>query len=314
MKKSDIKLIAVLSSMVVLLFVVIGLAVSVYNSPSIGDNVVEYVPALTTAQPWQSSQTTANSTPVNGQQGDYQNSGNSMTQNNNYVNQNTSASATTGTQNNSPVNVSSMSNRELLDTLTLAINKTKAYKGAVSVNHTESFTADVTECTGGSLVKSVANTIIGMVVKPVDEVLNFNNGSAIDSEGETSYILLPQSGNFSLSLNGVSSITGSMSGNNSVIKVTLIAETVGLYDVPPVNAAALGYLNVNNFDTSLLEITSATINYKGSTIEVHIKPDGYVNYAKFTLPMNAQGSAKAAGISGSAVFDGVQTEIWQFNW
>lgn len=312
MKKSDIRLIAVLSSMIVLLFVVIGLAVSVYNAPNTGGNNIEYVPALTTSQSWQTAQTTANSVLVNGYQNDTNTTSNQI--NNDSGNHNISSSVQTEKQTDSTVNVSSMSNSELLDTLTVAVNKTKAYKGSFSVNHTESFTADVTECTGGSLVKSVANTIIGMVVKPVDEVLYFNNGSATDSEGETSYILLPQSGNFSLSLNGVSLITGLMNGNNSVIKVTLIPETVGLYDVPPVNASALGYLNVNNFDTSLLEITSATINYKGSTIEVHIKPDGYVSYAKFTLPMNAEGSAKAAGISGSAVFDGVQTEIWQFNW
>lgn len=307
MRSTDKKLIAMLCSLIVLLVVVICLAVSVYK-PDV-EKQVEYIPGTAV----QSTNATQDQPIID-----------------NNVTPNQSADTTTAAttqpnmsgqigQNNTPgvsttVSVSAMSDQQLLDTLCAAINKTKAYTGNVSVNHVESFEANVTECTGGAIVKSVANTIVGMVINPVDEVLSFSGGKATNSEDEVLPILLPQKGNFSLSMSGVKSISGSVNGTDTVIKVQLVQEQVDLYTVPTANASAIGYLDINSYDTSVLEITSANINYVGSTLEVHIRPDGYVSYAKYAMPMNVEGSAKGGSISGSAVFDGQQTEIWQFNW
>lgn len=210
--------------------------------------------------------------------------------------------------------VSDMTDQQLLDVLTAAINKTRGYKDNVTVNHTESFEANILECSGGSVVKSVANTIVGMVTKPVDEVLSFSGGKATDSKDVVIPILLPQFDAFTLKLNGVKSISGSMNGSVTVIKVELVREVVDLFTVPEVNASALGYLDINTYDTSILEVGEATIDYTGSTLEIHIRPDGYVSYAKYKMPMIVDGSATGAGISGSAVFEGYQAEEWQFNW
>lgn len=219
------------------------------------------------------------------------------------------------TQSDTVVNsVSSMTDQELLDYLTAAINKTRAFTGNVTVNHTESFEANILECTGGSVVKSIANTIVGMVTKPVDEVLSFNGGKATDSKDVVIPILLPQFDAFTLKLNGVKSISGSMNGNIAVIKVELVREVVDIFTVPEVNASALGFLDINTYDTSVLEVGEATIDYIGSTLEIHIRPDGYVSFAKYKMPMIVDGSASGAGISGSAVFEGYQAEEWLFNW
>lgn len=326
MKSSDKKLIAVLCSMIVLLVVMIGLAVSVYNNTP-NTKSIEYIPGTTSANNSQTVQQTVDSAAVYNSTNP--NSAGSVAPTQNAVQQNSQQNTQQNTQQNSQqvqsavqqttavqsaINVSGMTSQQLLDTLASAINKTKAYTGNVTVSHVESFEANVTECTGGSIVKSVANTIVGMVINPVDEVLSFSGGKATNSENEVVPILLPQKGSFTLNMNGVKSISGTMNGNEAVIRVNLVPEVVDLYTVPTANASAIGYLDINSYDTSILEITSAKINYVGSSFEVHIRPDGYVSYAKYEMPMNVEGSAKSGSISGSAVFDGQQTEIWQFNW
>ena len=209
---------------------------------------------------------------------------------------------------------SNFSTAQIIATARDAVNKTKAHKGNLKVNHTEGFTANVTECSGGAIVKSVVDLMIGMVVKPVDETLNFQNGKTVNSEGETIPILLPKKGNFTLSESGVKSASIQRSGNEYVIKIKLVEERVGMYDVPTHNAASVGYLDVANFDLSFMEIDSANIVYKGSSLELRINADGYVTYANYKIPLHIDGSAHKGSISGSASFEGEQTEVWKFNW
>ncbi len=194
-----------------------------------------------------------------------------------------------------------------------AVNKTKAYSGKLTVNHAESFTADVTECSAGGIIRTVVDLMIGWVVKPVEETLVFQNGKAVNSEGETVPIILPKRNGFSLSENGVESAMVHRVGNEYVIKITLIEESVGMYDVPKHNAGAVGYLDVAGFDISFMEVDSADIVYKGSSIELRINAEGYVTYANYKIPLHIDGSAHRGSISGSATFEGEQTEEWYLN-
>jgi len=195
-----------------------------------------------------------------------------------------------------------------------AVNKTKAYTGNLTVAHSEGFTADVTECTGGEIVKSVVNLMIGWVVKPVEETLVYQNGKAVNSEGETVPIILPKRNGFSLSENGVESAAVQRMGNEYVIKIDLVEESVGMYEVPTHNAASIGYLDVASFDISFMDIDSADIVYKGSSMELRINADGYVTYANYKIPLHIDGAAHKGSISGSAAFDGEQTEEWRLDW
>ena len=316
MKSQDKKLLAILCSMLVLLVVTIVLSVNIYNKNKSNNDVeIFYVPGTTGSV----VNTTVNSiieptaAQTNGTvQNNEQNNIPQVPQTNSASAVQTTAQQVTTTP--AYINVSSMSSSEILAMLTTAVNKTKAYDGTVSVRHTESFTADVTECTGGSIAASVANTVIGTVVKPTDEVLSFSGRSAVNSEGESVSILLPQKGNFSLGMNGISSVSASETYNGIEVYIKLVPEKVGLYDIPQANASSIGYLDIASFDLSILEVTSADINYTGSTIKAIINSDGYIDYAEYTIPMHVEASAKSGFISGSAVFDGMQTEIWGFNW
>ena len=61
-------------------------------------------------------------------------------------------------------------------------------------------------------------------------------------------------------------------------------------------------------------VDSADIVYKGSSIELHINADGYVTYANYRIPLHIDGSAHKGSISGSASFEGEQTEEWRLNY
>lgn len=221
---------------------------------------------------------------------------------------------TQGSTGNTLSDPSGWSKSQIIKTAADAVNKTKAYKNNLTVHHKETFNATVTECTGGGIVQSVANVMVGWVVKPVDETLNYSNGYAKNSEGETVPIILPKRGNFSLSESGVTSANVRRSGNSYVIKLQLVPESVGIGEVPVNNAGSVGYLDVANFDISFMEVDSADITYKGSSIELHINEQGYVTYAVYKVPLEIEGSAHKGSISGSATFVGEQSEVWTLNY
>lgn len=211
-------------------------------------------------------------------------------------------------------NPSGWSTSQILSKAANAVNKTKAYKNSLSVRHSESFDAEVTEATGGSIVRSVANIMVGWVVQPVDETLNYQNGTAVNSEGETVPIILPKKNNFYLNESGVTGASAKISGNEYVINISLVEESVGMHEVPRHNASAIGYLDVANFDLSFLTVDSANITYKGSSLELRINAEGYVTYAEYHIPLNIVGSGHSGSISGSVTFDGEQTEVWRLSY
>jgi len=207
--------------------------------------------------------------------------------------------------------VYSWSTQETLSKMTAAINQTKAYKGNLAVHHSESFTANITECTGGAIGQRVANSLVGAVVKPTDQTLNFANGTALTDEGETTQILLPKNGQFSLSSAGIKSAKAYQEGDKTVLVVTLVQENVNEKTVPQHNAKGVGYLDVASVDLMGMTITNGEIQYLGSSIMIKVNQAGYVTYAKYTIPLHVYGEGARGSLSGYAVFDGEQTEIWE---
>lgn len=207
--------------------------------------------------------------------------------------------------------VYSWSTEEILAKMTTAINQTKAYKNNLSVHHSESFIANITECTGGAIGQRVANTLVASVVKPTDQTLNFSNGTATTAEGETTQILLPKNGRFSLTSAGIKSAKAYKEGDKTVLSVTLIQENVDEKTIPQHNSRGVGYLDVGSVDLMGMTINDGEIQYLGSTITIKVNPAGYVTYAKYTIPLHVYGEGSKGSLSGYAVFDGEQTEIWE---
>lgn len=226
---------------------------------------------------------------------------------------NAPAPATEGTEKTTAKSPdAALSKAEILSNLSKAINKTKQLKGNISVHHTESFTANITECTGGSLGKAVANKLMGSVVKPVDETLEFKNGTATNSDGEQIMLLLPKNGPFSIDESGVKKAVTYKKDGLTVTEVVLVSESVGINDVPKANAAAVGYLDVKNFDLMGLQVTEAEIIYKGTVLRVFVDDEGYVRRAEYSIPLHVSGKGAKGTLSGYAIFDGEQREVWEF--
>ncbi|MBE6815603.1 MAG: hypothetical protein E7522_09200 [Ruminococcaceae bacterium] len=211
-------------------------------------------------------------------------------------------------QNNS---VYSWSTEQIVSKMTTAINQTKGYKNNLAVHHSESFVANITECTGGAIGQRVANSLVSAVVKPTDQTLNFSNGTAVTAEGETTQILLPKNSQFTLSPAGVKTAKAYQEGDKTVLVVTLIQENVDKDTIPYHNSRGVGYLDPNSVDLMGMTITSGEIQYLGSSIMVKINQAGYVTYAKYTIPLHVYGEGAKGSLSGYAVFDGAQTEIWE---
>jgi hypothetical protein len=134
---------------------------------------------------------------------------------------------------------------------------------------------------------------------------------AITNEGEQTQILLPKNGQFALSADGIKSANAYQEGNLTVLMVTLVQENVDQVKVPQHNSRSIGYLDPNSVDLMGMTINSGEIQYLGSSIMVKINPAGYVTYARYTIPLHVYGEGSKGSLSGYAVFDGEQTEIWE---
>jgi hypothetical protein len=155
--------------------------------------------------------------------------------------------------------------KEIIDLYSAALNKTRGYTGALTVNHSESFTADIKDAhPGGALTELLASNIVKLVGSEGQQTLSFNGGSAVNKDGETVPVLLPQRTAFSLPEAGVSSAEISKSGDKTRIRLVLVPETVTMGQVPSYNAGAIGYLDTSDMDFKIITISRVDITYPGS--------------------------------------------------
>lgn len=209
-----------------------------------------------------------------------------------------------------------LSKAQITEKLKTAINKTKGYKGKITVHHKESF-ADLqisNVSPGGEMSSKLMNFVTGLVIKPSEEDYSFSNGSAVTSEGEKTQLLLPKDAAFTLSDSGVKSASIEKKNGMTHITVTLVSESCNsLTDKPEHNASAIGYLDISG-SFKLMKITSIKIDYPGSVIDAYIRDDGYVSSVTYTVNMDCHGEASYGLINGKADFKGAQTETWTLKW
>lgn len=223
----------------------------------------------------------------------------------------TQETTTAAPENNDP---SSWTTAEILKYVTEAVTKTKAYTAQVTVDHTEAFSANVTKAPGGAMVKNIANDIIESVVKPTDEVLTFNGGQTVNGEGETVPLLLPKRGAFTLTADGIASATAKKSGNDVSVKITLVQEVGTLTDHPKHQAASVGYLDASDVDLGPVKLNYLNITYIGTTLDLVINSNGYVNSAVYKIPIKVECEGSVMGATAQVECEGEQSEAWKINW
>ena len=227
---------------------------------------------------------------------------------------NGAATTTSLSGGNTSSDPSSWSGEQILAYAQQAVNKTKAYTGKVTVNHTETISMNLTSISGGSAIRSVAQKIIDGFTKPTNETLNYSGGYATDSDGNKIPLLLPKRGNFTMPYSGVASATASKSGNDIKITIQVVPETADMNSVPTYNSQIMGYLDFSALNISVLTIKSANVTYKGTTVNYLINSEGYVKEADYSMPMTGEGTGQGMGITGTATIEGTDSETWKINW
>ncbi len=210
---------------------------------------------------------------------------------------------------------SSYSKAQIISTYAAALEKTRAFTGNLTVDHTEAFTADIKEANpGGALTELLASNIVKLVGSEGQQTLNYSGGNATNADGETVPILLPQRTSFSLPEEGVKSAAISEENGMVHITITLIPETVSMGQVPKYNSTTIGYLDTSDMDFKIITISRVDIGYTGSVIDAYIRPDGYISSVNYTINMSTYAELSGMGITGYGVLEGAQTEKWKLNW
>lgn len=204
---------------------------------------------------------------------------------------------------------------EIMDIYAEALNKTRSYTGALTVNHSESFTADIKEAyPGGALTELLASNIVKLVGSEGQQTLSYNGGYAVNKDGETVPVLLPQRSAYNLPEAGVASAEISAEGDKTRVRLVLVPETVSMGQVPTYNAGAIGYLDTSGMDFKIITISRVDITYPGSVIDAVIRSDGYLESVTYTINMSTYAELSGMGITGYGTLEGAQTEKWQLVW
>lgn len=214
-----------------------------------------------------------------------------------------------------PVQQENYTKKEIIDIYSDALNKTRAYAGALTVNHSESFTANIKDAhPGGALTELLASNIVKLVGSEGNQTLTYNGGYAVNKDGETVPVLLPQRTHFNLPEAGVADAVLSKSGDKTHIRITLVPETVTMGQVPTYNSGAIGYLDTSDMDFKIITISRVDITYPGSVIDAVIRADGYIESVTYTINMSTYAELSGMGITGYGTLEGAQTEKWNLIW
>ena len=214
-----------------------------------------------------------------------------------------------------PTAAAQLSTQEVIDLYANAVNLTRGYQGTVTVHHKETFSGEIVEAEPlGALASRLANRVIDMVSDPHDATLTFTNGVGVNEDGETVPILLPKKSAFSLPAEGVRNAFMDNANGMRHVVINLVPESVGLNEVPPYNAGAIGYLDTASLDLSIIKINSCTITYSGSVIDAYIRDDGYISSVTYTINLTVQAGVTGLGITGSGTMQGSEYETWEILW
>ncbi len=210
---------------------------------------------------------------------------------------------------------SSYTKSQIIEAYQQALNTTRAYKGSYSATVTESFDANIKEAhPGGALTELLADNIIKLVGSEGQQTLNFSGGKAVNKDGESVPVLLPQRTSFSLPAEGVASANIEKTGDKLHIRIVLVPETVSMGQVPKYNSSSVGYLDTSSMDFKIVTISRVDISYTGSVIDAYIRADGYIESVTYTINMSTYAELSGMGITGYGTLEGAQTEKWVLNW
>lgn len=206
------------------------------------------------------------------------------------------------------------SKEDILAFAAAAINKTKDFKGNMTVKHTQSFDIAITDVPGGEAVRKVANSVVESIAKPIDETLKFSNGTAKGSDGESLTMLLPLNARFALTADGVISADIKSAGANTVVTLSLAEETGSINTLPKHHSVSVGHMDIKDVDFGPVKMKKFDVNYYDTVVTLTINSDGYVVNAVYEVPFKVDCIGSVSVIvteyDANVKLEGKQYEVW----
>lgn len=210
-----------------------------------------------------------------------------------------------------------MSRSEQIAAMTKAINDVKAMSD-FNAHKVQSINVQLTDCSLSALT-SLINRILQKFISSKDVSYSFSGGKAYDSAEEkevtVSEAIPPTNRNVTVNEAGIASFSAAASGANTVYTLVFKPETATLSNPAPAYEAGMcDYLDLGGLDISPASLTSATINYEGTTVTVTVDPNGRLLEYHTVMPLNGVGEGSAMGLSASGTIKGSLDELWTFTW
>lgn len=178
-----------------------------------------------------------------------------------------------------------------------AINDYRAYKGTVTTHKVENTQVNITELPSiAKPLEGTINTVIGNVVKPVDETFTFTNGADVNDPNRTiGKKIIPWDRDATVTSADVSSATATANGDGGyTITLQFVSETStfdGTNTTDPVHhMTAMDPLNLATLSLDPIEISNAEMYYSGATTKITVDAQGRLIKLENTLPLEGSGT------------------------
>lgn len=226
------------------------------------------------------------------------------------------APATDAPQNNGGLTVPSTT-EEVCAAYNKAINDYKAFKGVVTHHKVENTQVNITDLPSvAKPLEGTLNSVIGNIVKPVDETFTFENG--VDPNDTTRTIMkkiIPFDREANVTAADVSSATATANADGGyTINLQFVSETSsfdGTNTTNPVHhMTAMDPLNLATLDISPLTISDAQMSYSGATTALTVDAQGRIIKLENKLPLEGSGTGGMGFIKATIGLAGQMDSVY----
>lgn len=207
---------------------------------------------------------------------------------------------------------------EILKVVSDGVNSLKASDASFTGHKVQSIDIHLVD----SSVPAVNNIINGIIKAFVKEEIydyDFTNGVSSDPEGDgtvnTNETFPPGDKPFELTKEGVARAYKDTDGENTVYTVVIVPEKSTLENPrPPHHNSAADTLDLSSVEIPIVTLTKVDFDYSGATVSVTLNPDGEVVGYYEKLPISGTGEGHGLGITGYGTIEGYLEENWDISW
>lgn len=196
---------------------------------------------------------------------------------------------------------------EIAKALVDAINATKATKNFTATRK-HNMAVGIDDITGGSLVKSIADSVIASQTDMTDSTFTFVNGVDQGGSDETpDTLIFPPNKQAYLDPSGIKNITATENGDGTYTVHLEMNPEMQTNDAPAIHHEGIyETISVASFGLpSSINVTSMYANYNASVIDAVINQEGKLKSVKYCMPVSdGGGEGKMMGMTVSIKMHG----------